>query len=57
LHLSVDPVDLARLGEYLHLPEFPRVNSYDPAWLIHNSMKPNPVWLAGSGLPELLRHG
>jgi SAM-dependent methyltransferase len=29
----------------LTLPEFPRSNGYDPAWLIAGDMGPNPLWL------------
>ena len=29
----------------LSRPEFPRANSYDPAWMMDNQMGPNAVWL------------
>lgn len=29
----------------LNRPEFPRSNTYDPAWILENQMGPNAVWL------------
>jgi len=29
----------------LNRPEFPRSNTYDPAWMLENQMGPNAVWL------------
>jgi cyclopropane fatty-acyl-phospholipid synthase-like methyltransferase len=36
----------------LRLPQFPRSNGYDPAWVVANQMGPHPLWL----LESLLEH-
>lgn len=35
----------AECSDRLLLPEFPRSNGYDPAWVIAGDMGPNPLWL------------
>jgi cyclopropane fatty-acyl-phospholipid synthase-like methyltransferase len=37
-----------RALERLRLPQFPRSNGYDPAWVVANQMGPHPLWLLES---------
>ncbi len=47
------PISDLGLSARLRRDGYPRAASYDPWWVVENSMGPNPIWLAESLLPVL----
>ena len=45
--------DPARLAQAMYHPAYPLTNSYDPGWVLQNSMGPIPLWLLEGLAPHL----